>query len=102
MIASVRQELEIFRHARDYLHSYREHEFPPGAIVRFEEQYGIATMNDGCPPDQVPITFENGNTWWKPMEKCERVRDVKTIPPYVRRMKMMWGGIKCVRMIPIP
>lgn len=87
--------LRIYRLAKDELEKLRDEAFPRGCIVKVEGNYGIATFSLDCPTDKVPVIFENGNTWWKDIEKVTRVDDVKSLPAWVRRMKLaLWFGQK--------
>ncbi len=74
------------------LTEWKRHEYPIGCIVRVGDNYGLASAEDGCPPDKLPVRFENNNVWWKPLETISRVTDLKAIPPWVRRMKLRWAG----------
>lgn len=84
-----------FRKAEVELIQLRKAAFPVGSIVCVNgSNYGIVGREDGCPADQLPVRFENGNTWWKPVERCVRQTDVKLLPRWVRRMKLNHHGIQ--------
>lgn len=50
-------------------------------------------VSDDCAPDKVPLRFENGNIWWKPIEECQRV-DALTAPRHAQQMKLRLRGYK--------
>lgn len=79
-------------------------EFPRGCLVYVRAPrytgYGIASIEDGCPPDQLPVRLENENVWWYPVECCSRVRDFKPVPHWIRRLKMKMAGMKAINFWP--
>lgn len=68
---------ERYRTAKVELLQRNRLAFPLSSVVAVAcPQYtgpGIVTMEDGCPPDKVPVRLENGNVWWYPVEACKRV-----------------------------
>lgn len=86
-----------FRNIGMTLYEQRQNRFPNRCIVRLDNgQYGLATINDGCPPDKLPVRFENGNTWWKPIEQCTPIA-LKDAPRHVQRMKLELTGYRLLR-----
>ena len=65
---------ERYRNSVKALNEYRDDMFPKGEKVHVDtDRYrgpGIASRDSGCPPDQLPVLLENGNTWWYPIERC--------------------------------
>lgn len=96
-------ELWRFRTDAKSLEAFKDANFKSGTIVFLRrndgrvDNYGLsAHPSDGCPPDMLLVRFENGNVWWKPLELVEPA-DIKTIPPWARRMKLHWAGYKTLR-----
>ena len=78
------------------LEQKRDAMFPRWSLVKVESSYAITTTSDGCPPDKLALRFENGNVWWKHVERCERV-DARTAPRSARRMLLEFRGFKLLR-----
>ncbi len=90
LLAAARQYEEL--HKR--LIHLRDSQFPLRSAVRVNGKIdGIVTRQDGCPPNLVPVLFENGNTWWKHVRECERLEWTKA-NPRLRLMRLRMAGIK--------
>lgn len=70
--------------------------FPHRCIVKVNapsyKGYGIVMATGECDTDKLPVMLENGNTWWYPVEGCERITDMKQVPAYARRQKLKLHG----------
>jgi hypothetical protein len=90
---------------RDYktnvfeLQRYTDREFPFGCFVTFDcgrgfSQVCIVWSHDECPPDKLPLMIENGNIWFKEIERCTRIVNLKRVPPKMRRLRLKYSGHK--------
>lgn len=86
--------IEQFRVLSKTLEQYKATQFPVGSMVKYKNQFCIVSREDGCPPDHLPLRFENGNVWWKPLDECRRAK-IQELPHYARRMKLQSAGFKC-------
>lgn len=93
--------LAAYRSAAKELNAIKEQKFPGGTLCRYQTTYVVIVLGDGCPPDKVACLFENGNTWWKPMEEVTPVRreDMTKLPRQLRRLVMYRAGYKT---LPLP
>ena len=61
-----------YRRALDELEKCKSERYYHGTPVMVDcPRYkgpGVAVTDNQCPPDQVAVSLENGNTWWYPME----------------------------------
>ncbi len=91
--------LTDYRMAQKRLQEYKDKEFPVGAVVHIAGVYGepewaIVGFTDGCPTDALPLLFESGNIWFRPLENCHRIRNMQDVPKSIRRLKLACAGIK--------
>lgn len=81
--------VRAYRTMRDRLLEARAAEFKSGRGVRVVSDryngYGMVVDDDGCPPDQLAVKLENGNTWWYPLEGCS-LANRGTCPPWLQRL----------------
>ncbi len=83
------------------LTSLRDEAFPVGSVVRSKGQYqqwGIVNTYGLCPPYQIGVLFENGNTWDKDFDKWEVVSDRKLWPADMKRRVLIFKrkhGARC-------
>ena len=71
-------------------------ELPVGCFVTVLQpgHCGIVVQDPNCLGGQVPILFENGNVWWKPVAWLTRVRDLRKVPAPVRCLRLQQAGYK--------
>lgn len=79
------------------LREWKDSEFPIGSMVYVDcpryQGYGLVTADSGCRDENLPVRLENGNVWWYPVDACTRIRDMKSLPRYARRIKLEFHGI---------
>lgn len=87
--AIIMERLRQYQNTKQRLTEARQREFPSGRGVRVINEryngYGMITDDDGCPPDQLAVKLENGNTWWYPLDDCS-LANRDTCPPWLQRL----------------
>lgn len=75
--------------AKERLIEARQAEFPVGRGVRVAHErfhgYGMVVSDESCPPDQLAVKLENGNTWWYSLDTCS-LANRDTCPPWLQRL----------------
>lgn len=80
----------IYRDTTAILRAERDKAFPFGSVVittQHGNQFGIVIKHGECPPDKLPILFENGNVWFKEFEEWTVVKSRALMPTWVKRWK---------------
>ena len=79
------------------IREWKDSEFPIGAVVYVDcaqyKGHGIVSADRDCRDDRLPVRLQNGNVWWYPVEACTRIKDMKALPRYARRMKLEFHGV---------
>lgn len=86
----LKSRLEMYRQHRSRLRDVRDAEFKTGKPVRVRRDsghdlYGLIASDESCPLTQLPVTLENGNTWWYELADCHAVRR-DDCPPWLQRI----------------
>lgn len=86
-----------WRETTRLLREWKDSEFPIGSMVYVDcpryRGYGLVTADSECRDENLPVRLENGNVWWYPVDACTRIRDMKSLPRYARRIKLEFHGI---------
>ena len=86
------ETLRDFRKTKLLLQQLRTGLFPQGSVVRIGDvqfcQLAIVFYDEDCPPDQLPLLMESGNVWWYPIEQCNRIREPRLWPRWIRQRKL--------------
>ena len=85
-----------WREMTNSIREWKRTAFPHRSIVKVNapsyKGYGIVMATGECDTDKLAVMLENGNTWWYPVESCERIADMKQVPAYARRQKLKLHG----------
>jgi hypothetical protein len=72
--------------------------FPPQTVVRVEHPrykgLGIVVVDDRCPPEDLAVLLENGNTWFYSAVTCLPVADRKLWPKWAKSQIAKWNRRK--------
>lgn len=68
--------------------------FPHYSVVNVSSPrytgFGIVLVEDGCRPENVSVSLENGNTWQYLASACSPVILKKSWPLWIRRKQARW------------
>jgi len=72
--------------------------FPAGSVVRIENNWAIVVgQSNDVFSDKIPLEFENGNIWWKPVLALTRSDDRSLWPSWVVTRKRRAAGFKAAQ-----
>ncbi len=85
----IQRLLSIYDEADAALRGYANEHFPVGSFVYVKAPsyvgYGIASREDSCPADKLPVFLPNGNVWWYPLAGISKAK-AKDVSRELRRL----------------
>lgn len=98
-ITTLAEQAQAYRRDQASLIARRANTFPRNCPVlvnsaRYKGNgFAVNVNNPDVPADQLTVMLENGNTWYYPIEDCQRVTWPE-VNPSNRRQFMRFRGIK--------
>jgi hypothetical protein len=89
--------VQTYLSAEKILYELRDKEYPVFSVVRMTNgTVGVVMKNEACPPNKLPIKFENDNTWFKDLSLVAcRIDNKKLWSNWARRTVVTWRRSAC-------